>query len=197
MPKIKDYYELLDFVSEYHGIHFVRCKVCGDIIFNRYRVKNWDLLNKVEQKGRMNNSIRYHINNYHSEKKKKFSSRSYIGEKVNILVGNTTLIGGQCKTADEYNWYFCLLCGLPHYKKDSLRHIESCHIDWINAVWIEEKIIPIKKQRHRYPLKPWKDPQSLFCSPNLKDIINKEPLHGDECKDIKQDILSKNGGKEI
>lgn len=187
MSKIKDYYKLFDFENSHHNLHFVRCKICRDIIFNIYRVKNWNLLNEVERKGRMNSSIRYHINNYHSVKKKdtlrKFPSRYYIGEKVKILVNDAVFIGGQCKMAEEYNWYFCLLCGSPRYKKDCLNHIELYHSDWIDAIWIEEKIMPIKKQKHRYPLKPWKDSESLFCSPNLKDIINKEPLHGDECKD--------------
>jgi hypothetical protein len=33
-------------------------------------------------------------------------------------------------------------------------------------------------------LKPWKDPESLFCDTKfLKRIIGKEPLKGDECKD--------------
>ena len=34
---------------------------------------------------------------------------------------------------------------------------------------------------HLHPLKPWNDPESLYCSPKLKDIINKEPLSGNEC----------------
>lgn len=31
--------------------------------------------------------------------------------------------------------------------------------------------------KHTHPLKPWKDPQSLFCSPRLKEIIKKEPAN--------------------
>lgn len=39
------------------------------------------------------------------------------------------------------------------------------------------------KPKPRIYLKPWKDPESLFCSPKLKEIINKELLSGEECKD--------------
>jgi len=35
---------------------------------------------------------------------------------------------------------------------------------------------------HHY-LKPWQDPESLFCSPKLKEIIGKEPLKDEECRD--------------
>lgn len=34
-----------------------------------------------------------------------------------------------------------------------------------------------------YDLKPWKDPESLFCSPKLGEIIGKEPASGEECGD--------------
>lgn len=41
----------------------------------------------------------------------------------------------------------------------------------------------IKKQRHRHPLKPWKDPESLFCDTEfLENFIGKEPTKGKECK---------------
>jgi len=105
-----------------------------------------------------------------------------------MLTNDMVLVGGQCKAAEEYDWYFCLLCGKPLYKDDCLAHIESNHQNWISAIWIVEKMKKyVKQERHRYPLKPWKDPQSLFCSPNLKYIINKEPLSGDECRDSERD----------
>lgn len=44
---------------------------------------------------------------------------------------------------------------------------------------VENKLI--KKHRFRHPLKPWQDPESLFCSPKLKQIIGKEP-QGKECQ---------------
>lgn len=50
---------------------------------------------------------------------------------------------------------------------------------------IEKEISEILEMReipNRHYAKPWKDPESLFCSPKLKEIINKEPLSGKECK---------------
>ncbi len=32
-------------------------------------------------------------------------------------------------------------------------------------------------------LKPWKDPESLFCSPKLTEIVGKKLSTGDECRD--------------
>jgi hypothetical protein len=101
---------------------------------------------------------------------------------LDLLTNDMALIGERCKVAEEYDWYLCLLCGTSQYKDDCLSHIESNHPNWINAVWIIEKREKYVRKRRTYPLKPWKDPQSLFCSPNLKNIINKEPLHGDECR---------------
>lgn len=46
----------------------------------------------------------------------------------------------------------------------------------------------LKKKRHMKPpgkvyLKPWKDPNSLFCSPKLEEIVRKKLRTGEECKD--------------
>lgn len=102
---------------------------------------------------------------------------------LDILTQNMSRVPGLWRTGEIF-WYFCILCGEPLYEDDRLDHIELHHPEWINFLLIFEKIEKyVKKPVHRYPLKPWKDPQSLFCSPNLKNIINKEPLHGDECKD--------------
>ncbi len=41
-----------------------------------------------------------------------------------------------------------------------------------------------KGNRFRHPLKPWKDPESLFCDTEfLKKLIKKTPKKGIECKD--------------
>jgi hypothetical protein len=42
------------------------------------------------------------------------------------------------------------------------------------------------KIKPRQYLKPWKDPQSLFCSEKLGEILKKELLTGDECRDEKE-----------
>ncbi|MBU0846449.1 hypothetical protein KKH23_04615 [Patescibacteria group bacterium] len=121
------------------------------------------------------------------EKKKREKALNHI---IETLTQDMVLVGGRCRSADEYIWYFCLLCGMPHYEGDSLSHIETRHTDWINARWISE---PKSKSRikegtfakkHTYPLKPWKDPNSLFCDTEfLKKLLGKEPAKGKECKD--------------
>ncbi len=42
----------------------------------------------------------------------------------------------------------------------------------------------IRTKPNRHPLKPWKDPESLFCDTEfLKKLIKKTPKKGIECKD--------------
>jgi hypothetical protein len=55
-------------------------------------------------------------------------------------------------------------------------------------------LIPSKKERPKieikgkHPLKPWKDPESLFCDTEfLRKIVGKEPAKGDECKDTEKE----------
>jgi hypothetical protein len=46
----------------------------------------------------------------------------------------------------------------------------------------EDDIISLPKRR--FPLKPWKDPESLFCDTVfLERLIGKEIRKGSECKD--------------
>lgn len=47
--------------------------------------------------------------------------------------------------------------------------------------YIQEKRL---KMIRRVPLKPWKDPESLFCDTKfLREFLGKEPAKGKECKD--------------
>ncbi len=47
-----------------------------------------------------------------------------------------------------------------------------------------EKQKPRTEIKGIHPLKPWKDPESLFCDTEfLRKITGKEPTKGDECKD--------------
>lgn len=74
--------------------------------------------------------------------------------------------------------YICKLCGRPFTSFVSIKkHLREEHN---NCFKKEKRLKPIK---HRHHLKPWKDPESLFCSPKLKEITGKEPLKGSECKD--------------
>lgn len=104
---------------------------------------------------------------------------------LNLLTSDIVFAGRQCRNVEEYREYYCLLCGIPQYKESCLSHIELNHPEWINAIWFNEKREKYGKKLRAHPLKPWKDPESLFCSPNLKNIINKEPLRGKECRDPK------------
>jgi len=71
-------------------------------------------------------------------------------------------------------WLVCKTCGKSYANKPGAsRHVTICRKTH------ERK----QKPKPRIYLKPWQDPQSLFCSPNLKEIIEKEPLSGDECRE--------------
>ncbi len=83
----------------------------------------------------------------------------------------------------------------PKERTEIVEHIKSNHfvlIKLVNAFQKSKLKITkkesnpaprIKEQKHRHPLKPWKDPESLFCdSEFLKKLIGKEPTKGKECK---------------
>jgi hypothetical protein len=81
----------------------------------------------------------------------------------------------------EYPFVKCRICGYSPSIEDTFgkcdkgimteflkRHIGKEHSSQVSRLHV--------------PLKPWKDPESLFCSPKLKEIIGKEPLRGEECR---------------
>ena len=70
----------------------------------------------------------------------------------------------------------CLVCGNKYVLRDGL----CLNCDIITTSVDREMLINNYLEEWA---KPWKDPQSLFCSPRLKEIIGKEPLKGKECKD--------------
>ncbi len=73
--------------------------------------------------------------------------------------------------------FVCKTCGKDFTQKHAVaNHVPKCRKK-------HERIS--KSHRYVHPLKPWDDPESLFCSPKLKDIIKKEPLTGDECREAK------------
>lgn len=61
---------------------------------------------------------------------------------------------------------------------------------------LKEKRSPLKEKRKEIQepkrivfLKPWKDPESLFCDTKfLEELLCKEITKGDECKDKKSDV---------
>lgn len=91
----------------------------------------------------------------------------------------------------------CKLCSkiVPYEKRILLsRHIKECHSEWVGAMWLsifpisltQKKLasnskISVSKSKSckftkikKHPLKPWQDPESLFCSPKLSEITKKE-----------------------
>ncbi len=69
--------------------------------------------------------------------------------------------------------YVCKLCGGSYSAFDTwtaVRHYKKQH----------EGVLLKKK----HPLKPWKDPDSLFCDTEfLREFVGKEPENGTECGD--------------
>ncbi len=48
---------------------------------------------------------------------------------------------------------------------------------------IDSRKLKMPKMINRVPLKPWKDPESLFCDTEfLREFLGKEPRKGKECK---------------
>lgn len=101
------------------------------------------------------------------------------------------------KESERYDG-FCGRCGKPlriDLRNSYLRHNRASDCKTAPTTRKPPKTTQLKTRRRvflhqaepktppRIYLKPWKDPESLFCSPNLKEIINKEPLSGEECKD--------------
>ena len=89
----------------------------------------------------------------------------------------------------DYERYQCILCGFigetPRSKEKVKNHLITCHL--IEIYLIKPKIKneeDIKKPKLRQFLKPWRDPESLFCDTKfLRQYLGKEPTKGSECKD--------------
>ncbi len=69
--KIDDYKRLFEIRHEGgwldDNVWFAKCKICGKIIFDKYLIKNWYILNGDQRKKRFYVTIRHHVNTYHSE----------------------------------------------------------------------------------------------------------------------------------
>lgn len=103
-----------------------------------------------------------------------------IAVEKGILDGK--IVARQCLKDRER--YKCTLCGYDTEerartswvlgKQDIIFHIITVHN-------IDYRLI---KKHGIHPLKPWEDPESLFCDTQfLEKIIGKEPLKGNQCKD--------------
>jgi hypothetical protein len=69
--KIDDYKKSFEIKHEEgwmdDNVWFAKCKICWKIIFDKYLIRNWYLLNGNQRKKRFYTAIRRHINTYHSE----------------------------------------------------------------------------------------------------------------------------------
>ena len=94
------------------------------------------------------------------------------------------------QTDDER--YQCILCGFigetPRPKEKVKNHLITCHL--IKISLIKPKIKKNgeydinKRPKLRQFLKPWHDPESLFCDTKfLRQFLGKEPAKESECKD--------------
>ena len=88
------------------------------------------------------------------------------------------------KQADDY--YQCKLCEFigetPRSKEKVKNHLIKYHL--IKISLIKPKIKDINERpKIRHFLKPWQDPESLFCDTKfLRQFLGKEPAKGNECK---------------
>jgi hypothetical protein len=87
------------------------------------------------------------------------------------------------KQVDDY--YLCKLCEFigetPRSKEKVKNHLIKYHL--IKISLIQPKIKDNKKPKIRHFLKPWQDPESLFCDTKfLQQFLGKEPAKGNECK---------------
>jgi hypothetical protein len=68
---IDDYKKLFELKHEEgwldNNIWLAKCKICGKLIFDKYLIKNWYILNGDQRKKKFYATIRHHINTYHSE----------------------------------------------------------------------------------------------------------------------------------
>jgi len=97
----------------------------------------------------------------------------------------------------HYRWVFvCLLCGTPYYgdrdkyqNQNNFRglidHFRDKHEEWLVAYWCykQRKEYTIESKIKLHPLKPWHDPESLYCDKEfLEELLSKEVAEGNECK---------------
>ena len=92
--------------------------------------------------------------------------------------------------------YVCLLCGTSFYADYSrypspmnfdgfMEHIREEHKEWELANWLyHERVKYVCRNKTKpYPLKPWHDPESLYCDREfLEKLLSKEIAEGNECK---------------
>jgi hypothetical protein len=143
-------------------------------------------------------SIKYHISKYRTtcicgdnpECIQKYKTYRAEGRRLYYGDGELFKVDG-----------FCRLCGRPHklrYTRDGAEYAHnqcSRENNLRRIALIEKKYpppaspppLPNYTPKPRTYLKPWQDPESLFCDTKfLKQLLGKEPAKGEECKDVRR-----------
>lgn len=125
-----------------------------------------------------------YVRTYRENKHYTPSGFSQHSEKVarKELFKPLSLIQRRCYDEDIL---ICTLCGFGVHHHLGLKHLRDEHPEWISALWrleklgsCDENLVQIKVTL-RHPLKPWKDPESLFCDTEfLEGLLGKRIARG-------------------
>lgn len=86
----------------------------------------------------------------------------------------------------------CGLCSEPLFLQETgIEHFYKEHKEWFELIWLsyerkkkEKNEEKVKRPKYRVHIKPWKNPNSLFCDTEfLEKLTGKKILEGDECRD--------------
>lgn len=145
---------------QYRYYKYKKCKLCGIKLLNN---KNRFCSNKckieyykIEHDENEREVLLKNIKKSHSSDSEKMTEKELILiEKHNII--KSTRIG---------------------YVDNKLKEMR------IKQTETHPSVPRISKVKNRHPLKPWQDPESLFCDTEfLKKFLGKEPLKGEECRE--------------
>lgn len=88
--------------------------------------------------------------------------------------------GHRYDASEPNTWVICSNCGTDLKKQPFKYRKCKYHCQKCKSIFKS-----FRGRTHEVPLKPWEDPESLFCNTKfLKKILGKEPAKGTECKDI-------------
>lgn len=184
-----------------HGNHEELCQECKDVLlkeginvslgkYNGINVLIFTNQEKVEYK------IQEKILKYQKEIMEHISWLKYevrINKKIKINIADLRKnFGGDLFEEDPKIVYQILKYVLSNEKIEiSLdKHAGKYELSLTEDDFdeINQPDFPIKDKKlkfiNRVPLKPWKDPESLFCDTKfLREFLGKEPRKGKECKD--------------
>jgi len=158
---LKTYHEFFDVKVE-HNITLYLCKLC----YGEYSAYNtWT-------------AVKHYINK-HEHKNTGISKTAMPRNGVlHQLFLKTYHEFFDVKVEHNITLYVCKLCHDEYSTYNTWTAVKH----YINKHEHENTGVSKIADRKRHPLKPWKDPESLFCDTEfLKDFLDKEPAKGNEC----------------